>query len=346
MSVPAKCSTQANGSLRANATTQAGGSNEPGGAPSTLPEIAPTANYAPIREWLRRGEVAILDGAIGTEILRRDVTWADHQVLDRPTVIRAIHEDYVRAGADIISTNTFQLTRRTLFNHFRDEAHRRHVGPPDLDDRAERLLRAAVSLAVEARDAAANGRPVAVAGAITTIEWCFRPDLAPPPELARAEYRETIATLADAGCDLVLIETVNSVGEAVAAVQAANDVGLPSWVAFVPNERGHLFTDETLAQAEAALAPLGPDAILLNCAPPDDCRAGLRELAAARSAATGIYPHVGRFDPPEWLFTDEYPPDRYLAEARGWVQMGARVVGGCCGTTPEHIRALASALRS
>src|SRR5215213_2337096 len=100
-------------------------------------------SYGPIKARLDRGELVILDGAIGTEILRRDVTWADHQVLSRPTVIRAIHQDYIRAGADVISTNTFQLTRRALFNHFRDEAHRCQIGAPDLDDRADRLLRAA-----------------------------------------------------------------------------------------------------------------------------------------------------------------------------------------------------------
>jgi homocysteine S-methyltransferase len=265
-------------------------------------------------------------------------------VLDRPTVVRAIHQDYVRAGADVISTDTFQLTRRALFNHFRDDAHRRHVGPADLEDRAERLLRAAARLAVESRDAVADGRPVAVAGAITTLEWCFRPDLAPSPEQARAEYVETIGTLTDAGCDLVLIETVNSVGEAVAAVEAANEVGLPCWVAFAPTEDGRLFTGETLEQAEAALKPLGVDAILVNCAPPDDCRAGLRELAKVRQGASGLYPHVGRFDPPEWLFTDEYPPDRYAQEARAWREMGAAVIGGCCGTTPDHIAAVARAL--
>jgi S-methylmethionine-dependent homocysteine/selenocysteine methylase len=303
-------------------------------------------SYGPIKERLDRGDVVILDGAIGTEILRRDVTWADHQVLSRPTVIRAIHEDYVKAGADVISTNTFQLTRRALFNHFRDEEHRRYIGAPDLGDRADRLLRAAAELAVQARDAVAGGRPVAVAGAITTLEWCFRPDLSPPPEQARAEYRETIAALAEAGCDLVLIETVNSVGEARAAVQAANDVGLPCWLAFVPDEHGKLFTGETMAEAEAALAPLHPDVILVNCAPPDDTTAGLRELAKVRQNPTGIYPHVGRFDPPEWLFTDEYPPDRYLEAARRWADMGARVIGGCCGTTPEHIAKLSDGLRN
>ena len=307
--------------------------------------MTPTPNYAPIKERLDGGGLVILDGAIGTEILRRDVTWADHQVLDRPTVIRQIHEDYVGAGADVISTNTFQLTRRSLFNHFRDEAHRRQIGAPDLDDRAERLLRAGAELAVRARDAAADGRPVAVAGAITTLEWCFRPDLAPTAEQARAEYRETITPLAEAGCDLILVETVNSVGEAVSAVQACNDVGLPCWVAFVPDESGKLFSGETMAQAVEALAPLSPDAILVNCAPPDDCKAGLRELARTGHSSTGIYPHIGRFDPPEWLFTDEYPPDRYVEEVAGWAELGARVIGGCCGTTPEHIVALSSALR-
>jgi methionine synthase I (cobalamin-dependent) len=294
---------------------------------------------------LAQGGTLILDGGIGTEILRRDVTWADHQVLDRPTVIRAIHRDYVEAGADVISTNTFQLTRRALYNHFRDDAHRAQVGPSDLHDRAERLLRAATRLAVEARDAAADGRPVAVAGAITTLEWCFRPDLAPTPEQARAEYVETIGTLAEAGCDLVLIETVNSVTEARVALEAANEVGLPCWLAFAPTEDGKLFTGETLADAEAALGPLGVDAVLVNCAPPDDCRAGLVELAKVRAGAKGLYPHVGRFDPPEWLFTDEYPPARYAEAARSWQELGATVIGGCCGTTPDTIAAVARALK-
>ena len=302
-------------------------------------------SYAAIQDRLARDEVVILDGAIGTEILRRDLTWADHQLLSRPDVVRAIHEDYIRAGADVISTNTFQLARRSFLNHFKDVEHMHHLGAPDLETRAERLLRAAVELAQAARARVADGRPVAIAGAITTLEWCFRPDLAPGPEQALAEYRELIGTLADAGCDLVLIETVNSTAEARVAAQAAREVGIPAWVAFVCDEAGRLFTGETMAAAEAALAESAPDVVLLNCAPPDDVAAGLRELVASRRGPSGLYPHVGRFDPPEWFFTDEYPPDRYLAEARGWVEQGARVVGGCCGTTPDHIAALAGALR-
>src|SRR5262249_14142365 len=154
-------------------------------------------------------------GAIGTEILRRDSTWADHQLLKRPDVVRAIHADYIAAGADVISSNTFQLTRRGFLTHFKDLDRMRHIGAPDLEPRWSGLLRAALSRAQDAGQA--TGRDVAIAGAMTTLEWCFRPDLAPPPEQAETEYREVAGVFADAGADLLLIETVNSVSEALAA---------------------------------------------------------------------------------------------------------------------------------
>jgi len=73
-------------------------------------------------------------------------------------------------------------------------------------------------------------------------------------------------------------------------------------------------------------------------------RVGLEKLQPHWSGPIGIYLHIGRFDPPEWLFTDEYPPARYVEEAREWRRLGAQVIGGCCGTTPDHIAGLASGL--
>ena len=301
-------------------------------------------SYGPIHEMLQRKQMVILDGAIGTEILRRNVTWADHQLASKPDFVRGIHEDYIRAGADVISTNSFQLCRRALYNHFRDEAHRRQIGARDLDDRANKLLAASVHLAREARECVAAGRPVAVAAAVTTLEWCFRPDLAPSPEQARSEYREIFQVVKDAGADLVLLETVNSIPEARVALEVAKELGLPCWIGFVPDERGRLLTGETLPQAVAELEPRGVDAILLNCAPPDDITIGMAELAPHAHVPIGAYAHIGRFDPPEWLFTDEYPPAKYLDAAARWKDMTrpgtGRILGGCCGTTPEHIAAL------
>jgi S-methylmethionine-dependent homocysteine/selenocysteine methylase len=301
-------------------------------------------SYSAVRAKLDKGETVILDGAIGTEILRRDVTWADHQLQKRPDVVRAIHADYLSAGADVISSNTFQLTRRAFRQHFKDDAHMRHIGAPDLDMRWADLLTAGVSLAAEARSMARLDDKAAIAGAMTTLEWCFRPDLAPSAEEAEAEYREIVEVFATAGADLLLIETVNSVHEAVAAARAAQLIGIPFWIAFVPDQHGKLFSGESLQQAAIALAPLDPDVVLLNCAPPKDVGTGLTELHKSWRGPIGAYPHIGRFNPPEWLFTDEFPPHNYLEEARGWRNQGAAVIGGCCGTTPEHIALLAQHL--
>jgi S-methylmethionine-dependent homocysteine/selenocysteine methylase len=301
--------------------------------------------YDYIKGRMESGGLLVLDGGIGTEILRRNLSWADHRVADAPEAIIGLHEDYIRAGADVISTNSFQLANRSFLSHFRDEAHMRHIGVPGLDKRAAQMLTASVELAKQARENVAAERPVAVAGAVTTLEWCFRPDLAPPTDEMRAEYREIMEVLAAAGADLVLLETVNSISEARVGLEAARQAGLPCWVGFVCNEQGNLFTGETLVDAERELAPLEPDVVLVNCIPPADATAGLQELRAARSAPCGLYPHIGRFDPPEWHFTDEYPPWKLLEEARRWRQMGAAVIGGCCGTTPDHIETIAQALK-
>jgi methionine synthase I (cobalamin-dependent) len=102
-----------------------------------------------------------------------------------------------------------------------------------LDERANKLLAASVHLAREAREHVAPKRPVAVAAAVTTLEWCFRPDLAPSVEQARNEYKEIFQTVKDAGADMVLLETVNSIAEARVAAEVAKSLGLPLWVAFV-----------------------------------------------------------------------------------------------------------------
>src|SRR6266571_1990864 len=97
--------------------------------------MAMTERYARLKERLGRREIVILDGGIGTEMLRRGVTWEGHKVESAPEAIRSIHADYIRAGADVVSTNTFQLARRSYLNHFTDLDHMRRIGAPDLEAR-------------------------------------------------------------------------------------------------------------------------------------------------------------------------------------------------------------------
>ena len=311
-------------------------------------------SYDAIRDKLARQQTVILDGAIGTEILRRNVTWADHQLANRPEVVRGIHEDYIRAGADVISTNSFQLCRRALYNHFRDEAHRRHIGARDLDERADKLLAASVRLAVEARARAGAPRPVAVAAAVTTLEWCFRPDLAPPPEQAAREYAALAGLFAEARVDFLLLESMNNLADARAALAAGRGAGLPVWVSFVLGPEGELLSREPLEPAVAEMEKAGADAVLVNCAPPEDVTRALARMKKVCARPFGGFAHIGRFSPPSWKFeffpqftdTQEWPPDRYASEAERWREQGASVVGGCCGTTPAHIAALRARLGS
>ena len=179
-----------------------------------------------------------------------------------------------------------------------------------------------------------------IAASITTLEWCFRPDKTPDVEEIYDEYIEELSDYADAGADIFLFETFNSTSEGKVALKAAQEVGKPAWIAFVPYKDGKLLGGETMAQVVDAMGPLKPDVLLLNCAPPDHITAGLEKLAPVWDGPLGVYAHVGKFNPPEWMFTDEYPAERYRDECQKWHDMGATVIGGCCGTTPDYISLL------
>lgn len=295
------------------------------------------------RRKLDAGEAVILDGGIGTEILRRGTNWASHRIKDDPELVRAIHRDYIDTGSDVITTNTFQLAQRGFRNHFNDDEHMEAVGALHLEDRAAELIADAVALADEARQERA--RPdVSIAGSMTTLEWCFRPDLTPDDDAMRREYRDAVRVFADAGADLILFETFNKVREARVALEAADEVGIPAWMGFVSDPGGKLLSEETMEDVAAGLEGLPVEVVLINCCPVDPATRGLEELVRHWDGPTGVFAHVGKFYPPVWHFTDECPSDRYLEFGRRWRELGAAVIGGCCGTTPEYIQALSSEL--
>ncbi len=297
--------------------------------------------YEVIRDRLERGRTVVLDGGVGSELVRRGVRWRDHGLRTDTTAVQELHTDYLEAGAHVIRTNTFQLNRRIYQNVFRDAAHLHHIGAPALDRRIPTLIPRAVELARAARQQAGRDN-VAIAGVMSPLEHCFRPDLAACDDQAHAEHAEIAHLLAQAGVDLLLLESMNTLAEARVAVAAARATGLPVWVSFVLDAGGNVLSSESLSDASRMAREEGAEAVLVNCAPPSDIAMGLEQLVKHSSVPVGVYPHIGRFDPPEWLFTDEYPPPRYLELAREWLASGAHIIGGCCGTTPEHIALLAS----
>ena len=284
------------------------------------------------RERLRSGPPLLLDAAMGTELQRRDAAsglplWSARALIDDPELVWTLHGDEVAAGADIVTANTFRTHARTL-------------GKVGLEARAAELSALAVRLAHQA--AAAPGREIFVAGSLSPLEDCYRPDLVPDQDAVEREHTAQARLLAEAGVDLILAETHNTIREAAAAVRAAKSAGVPVVVSLVTDGAGKLLSGETLEDAAAALAPLSPDAIGINCVPAARLAEDLARLAAAASGLPLVaFGNLGLpADGSGWSFTEELAPGDYAAQASHWIALGARIVGGCCGTTAEHTRAL------
>lgn len=271
----------------------------------------------------------LLDGATGTELTRRGIDtrlplWSAAALREAPDVVRQIHRDYVAAGAEVITANTFRT-------------HERSLAAGGLARQAAHWTAVAVELA---RDAA-QGRAY-VAGSQAPLEDCYEPQRTPPEDALQAEHASMAANLAAAGVDLILVETQPTIREALAAAQAAIATGLPVLVSFVCGQGGKLLSGETVADAVAAIRPLEPDAIMVNCCPAPQVLHLLRALeAAAPDLPRGAYANIGELDAVQgWRNTGAEDAEQYANWAREWVKAGACLIGGCCGTTPEHIRLL------
>lgn len=269
--------------------------------------------------------IVILDGPLGTELAARGVAipppvWSASAISAAPEVVRAIHADYAAAGATVHTANTFRTRRRQVGEAW------------------ERLLRRAVALA---REAVPPGHRVA--GSLAPIEDCYRPDLSPPDP--RPEHREAARALAEAGVDLILCETFPHVGEALVAVEEAVATGIPTWAAFTAGPDADLLDPEAVARGAREAVARGARAVLVNCVPAARTLPYVERLARC-GVPFGAYSNAGA--PEEGLGWTAAGPDArraaraYAAEARRWIEAGATIVGGCCGTGPEHIAALAA----
>src|SRR6267378_8690599 len=248
--------------------------------------IAPTVlPYQALERRLSRGECIVLDGGVGSELVRRGVRWRVNGLRTDADTVANVHDAYLEAGADVLRTNTFQLNRRSYRNVFRDAAHMRHIGAPDLEQRVPELVPRAVHLAREARQRSGR-KDVAIAGVMSPLEHCFRPDLAPSDNAARAEHHEIAQLLAGAGVDLLLLESMNTLAEARIAMDAARNTGLPVWLSFGVNADGNILSGEPLDS-------LGADVILASCAPPEDIDLALIKLST-QTTRFGGYAHLGR----------------------------------------------------
>jgi S-methylmethionine-dependent homocysteine/selenocysteine methylase len=302
---------------------------------------------------LARGELVIIDGGTGTQLQAEgvpmdDVAWSARANLEQPDVVQRVHEEYIRAGAEVIITNSYAASRAAL-------------EPAGLGGRVAEANRSAVRAALRAREAAAT-RPVAVAGSMSSFspidmdaEALDRPHPGPTAEDPRfptlADFREQARLLADSGVDLIALEMINAQGYGRAALQAAAETGLPVWLGVSPFrlDDGTLVGLPDLGDGEnfedllSALVDRAPAAVTVMHAKPEVTLDAIEIIRRHFAGPVGVYAETGDWQPPNWVF-DGLTPAGYLEQAIAWADHGVRLIGGCCGVGPEHIKLLADEL--
>jgi 5-methyltetrahydrofolate--homocysteine methyltransferase len=278
-------------------------------------------------------DILLFDGAMGTMLMERGIkagetseTW----ILSRPDEIAAVHRAYYDAGADVATTATFGATSLKL-SHYK------------LSDRAAEINRKGAELAVKVRPAGKF-----VAGDIGPTGKLLKPAGDADEAQLAAAFAEQAKALAEGGVDFLIIETMMDVREAVIALSAAKATGLPVFatISFAKKPRGY-FTIMGNKPGDAAkvLAEAGAAAVGTNC--------GLRiadmiDVVALMKAATDVpiiaQPNAGNPETEHGVTSYIDGPEVYGERTPDLIRAGARVVGGCCGTTPETIRRMREAI--
>jgi 5-methyltetrahydrofolate--homocysteine methyltransferase len=275
----------------------------------------------------------VLDGGTGSELRRRGVAldavaWSGPAPLTHYALLRDIHADFIRAGADVVTTCTFGAARFVL------EA-------AGYGSDVARIQRDAVAAACEARND--SGHNVAIAGSISCLPPGFDVHRYPGERAEAAAYRELADTLCDAGADFLLLEMLQDTHHAALACAAARATGLPFWLGVSCREGagGSLVGfDLPLVPLHAcldALLPFGPAAVAVMHSPLPAIVPALAAIRDRFQGPLGAYPELG-----DGAAAVSLTPPELAVAAADWRAAGATIVGGCCGTRPEHVRALAA----
>lgn len=301
--------------------------------------------YDAISAKLSTGKTIVIDGGTGTDIQRRGApmssdTWCADANASHGHIVQAVHDDYIRAGAEIITANTFATSVLSF------DAYGRIGEVAGLDAKA-----------VAYAQAAARGKSVAVAGSMSTmrpvIRGTDRTDLS--KTWTRDEATSLFALKADTlkalGVDIIMMEMMRDTDYSLWACEAAMATGLPVWIGIsVERADGELKgfgrNDQRLADVAPALAALKPAAMTIMHTSPNETDEALAILRGAYDGPIGAYPECGYYKAPHWQFVDTIAPDDLVEKCHDWQRLGATIFGGCCGIGPDHIRRLSQEFTS
>ena len=277
-------------------------------------------------------QVRLLDGAMGTELMRAGLDlrlpiWSGNVNLTHPDYVRKIHEAYLTAGADILTTNTFRTTPRAYRNNGYEEHEARQI--------SHKSLERAVELARQAA-----GDDIIVTGSIAPLEDCYEPDLFPGNEFAQREFRELAIWLQDTGVDIILFETMGSWPEIKTAISVTVDLHLPRWLSLILKNGNTLLDGTDLANILSNIKAYGIEMVLLNCNLCSVTADAVDVLLTDWKGSWGVYPNIGVAMPTkEGIIEQKLSIKEFAYDVNNYLNSGAKVVGACCGSDPNYIKA-------
>mgnify|MGYP003969301749 CR=1 FL=1 len=294
-------------------------------------------------------KITILDAGMGKALKMQGVEipetiWSANALLVAPEKVQSIHEENILAGANMITTNTYGVIRSDL----------KKAG---IENQFETLNLQAAGLARAAIKA--TGKVATIAGSLPPLNGSFRPDRVRSVEEIEPLYREQAEILAP-HVDVFLCETMSHINEAIAAARAARSTGKPVIVSFTLHEQnpGKLRSGQSLEDAINGLGEVDLEGLCANCSLPERISDAMPILAKSNLKYVGGYANAFTHVPEDWLLDgekitdgplelrDDLSPEIYSKFVGQWINQGATLVGGCCGTLPSHIAAIATSLRS
>ena len=295
------------------------------------------SNFEQLQCRLEAGETILMDGGMGSEFDRRGLTtptiWSGGPMITHPDLVREVHQDYIEAGAEIIITNTFSTGRDVLEQ-------------VDLEDKIVLANRQGIEAAVQARSNTGTEDSVVIAASVSTMSPKAHAEVPVPYEKALETYREQLAEMAKGGADVAVGEMLVRISDTLAVIDAAAELGLPVWVglSLVP-DGDELYLGiqdrhggETLQDAMDAIKDRDIATVFIMHTSVDDTAAGLEIVKKNWSGTFGAYAHFPRAGGP--IPGQGIEPQQYLEYAKVWSEQGALIIGGCCGTRPDHIKVL------
>tara|TARA_B100000945_G_scaffold274812_1_gene238421 strand:+ start:69 stop:986 length:918 start_codon:yes stop_codon:yes gene_type:complete len=301
-------------------------------------------SYNIVKEKLDNGKLVILDGAMGSELEKNGAKmdkklWCGTSSIKFPEIVKKVHEDYIKAGVDVITTNTYASTPISMKSY-------------GFENSIEEYNKKSVLIAKEAVEN--SKKDIAIAGSVSASGSFFKLGI----KTMIPNFNEQLKILTGEGVDLIILEAMSSQAEIVQAmIECSTKVKIPVWLAIscvIDNSTNEVmlgYNDsmdtppeiyENFEKSLNKFSKLHKGPILIAHSNIDVTGKAVKIAKKNFNGIIGAYPNVGFYEKPHWIYEDNMKPEDYLIQAKSWFENGSQIIGGCCGIGPDLIKSLSN----